>query len=88
MLKFQPNTNEDAQDSSSSTVKKSGSSFCSSTEPVFKRARIETPSPLPTFKVRTTTQPKLSDDPSSFSCSLTKLFLVSLIESLNRYVYE
>ncbi|XP_050368593.1 transcription factor bHLH112-like isoform X3 [Argentina anserina] len=47
-----PNTNEDVQDSSSSTVKKSGSSFCSSTEPVFKRARIETPSPLPTFKVR------------------------------------
>nr|WKE35111.1 basic helix-loop-helix family protein [Rosa persica] len=47
-----PNTNEDIQDSSSSTVKKSGSSFCSSTEPVFKRARIETPSPLPTFKVR------------------------------------
>ncbi|XP_004293560.1 PREDICTED: transcription factor bHLH112 isoform X3 [Fragaria vesca subsp. vesca] len=46
------NTNEDVQDSSSSTVKKSGSSFCSSTEPVFKRARIETPSPLPTFKVR------------------------------------
>ncbi|XP_062013356.1 transcription factor bHLH112-like isoform X2 [Rosa rugosa] len=47
-----PTTNEDVQDSSSSTVKKSGSSFCSSTEPVFKRARIETPSPLPTFKVR------------------------------------
>ncbi|KAL6198019.1 hypothetical protein ACLB2K_027811 [Fragaria x ananassa] len=46
------NTNEDVQDSSSSTVKKSGISFCSSTEPVFKRARIETPSPLPTFKVR------------------------------------
>ncbi|XP_021809322.1 transcription factor bHLH112-like isoform X1 [Prunus avium] len=44
------NTNEDVQDSSS-VVKKSGSSM-SSCEPVFKRARIETPSPLPTFKVR------------------------------------
>ncbi|XP_008224896.1 PREDICTED: transcription factor bHLH112 isoform X3 [Prunus mume] len=44
------NTNEDVQDSNS-VVKKSGSSM-SSCEPVFKRARIETPSPLPTFKVR------------------------------------
>ncbi|CAN6689979.1 unnamed protein product [Malus baccata var. baccata] len=43
------NTNEDVQDSSSSVVKKSSSS---AGEPVFKRARIETPSPLPTFKVR------------------------------------
>ncbi|XP_008355969.2 transcription factor bHLH112-like isoform X3 [Malus domestica] len=43
------NTNGDVQDSSSSVVKKSSSSAC---EPVFKRARIETPSPLPTFKVR------------------------------------
>ncbi|XP_048438546.1 transcription factor bHLH112 isoform X1 [Pyrus x bretschneideri] len=43
------NTNGGVQDSSSSVVKKSSSSAC---EPVFKRARIETPSPLPTFKVR------------------------------------
>ncbi|XP_015886777.1 transcription factor bHLH112 isoform X1 [Ziziphus jujuba] len=40
------NSNEDVQDSGSVAVKKSGN------EPVFKRPRIETPSPLPTFKVR------------------------------------
>ncbi|KAA8515433.1 hypothetical protein F0562_018956 [Nyssa sinensis] len=39
-------SNEEVRDSSS-VVKKS-----SSTEPSFKRPRIETPSPLPTFKVR------------------------------------
>ncbi|KDP20840.1 hypothetical protein JCGZ_21311 [Jatropha curcas] len=37
--------NEEVRDSGSSVVKKG-------TEPAFKRPRIETPSPLPTFKVR------------------------------------
>ena len=44
MWEFQPII-EDVQDSVS-VVKKSVN------EPVFKRPRIETPSPLPTFKVR------------------------------------
>ncbi|MQL68136.1 hypothetical protein Taro_000393 [Colocasia esculenta] len=41
-----PNS-EGARDSSSTTAKKSASN-----EPAFKKTRIETPSPLPTFKVR------------------------------------
>ncbi|XP_041025809.1 transcription factor bHLH112 isoform X1 [Juglans microcarpa x Juglans regia] len=49
-LTTKPNM-EDVQDSVSVVMKKSSSST-TSTEPVFKRPRIETPSPLPTFKVR------------------------------------
>ncbi|PON50148.1 Myc-type, basic helix-loop-helix (bHLH) domain containing protein [Trema orientale] len=45
------NSNEDVHDSGSVT-KKSNSSSNGSDQPVLKRPRIETPSPLPTFKVR------------------------------------
>ncbi|KAF3451616.1 hypothetical protein FNV43_RR07711 [Rhamnella rubrinervis] len=41
------NTDEDIHDSGSMVVKKTGGD-----QPVFKRPRLQTPSPLPTFKVR------------------------------------
>ena len=44
------NSNEDIHDSGS--VQKKSSSSTGSDQPVVKRPRIETPSPLPTFKVR------------------------------------
>ncbi|KAL5579199.1 hypothetical protein UlMin_011641 [Ulmus minor] len=45
-LTTKANSNEDVKDSGSAVKKSTGS------EPVLKRPRIETPSPLPTFKVR------------------------------------